>query len=232
MELYRKYQPATWYIGIIGALPDAVVPIIHPLYIPDNLIKNINHATGPIDEALQGLEPLAHPFKYLLVETKDGRTTLFCNGFLGSGGASEMPTWMAGDKLGVRTYIVRNVPNTISKDQKTGCWGSRVIEFREPEVALGVKPPTFGIHVTNDAGKWHFYRYGEKQSFENEKAYKFWRKPERFTVEMLVEYCRQLHIPVYDREFYSNKYIIIEEKARPGRSGISYQEAALKFRIV
>ena len=113
---------------------------------------------------------------------------------------------------------------------RAGAYGARVVEFRTPENPYN-QEPTFGVQVVNDAGRWCFYRFGEKRDFEDEKAYKAWRKPDRFTPEMLVKYCRELGIPVYDRDWYGNKWIVIERILRPGEEGMSYRQAAVKLRI-
>ena len=227
MNLYYKYQPVTWYIGVIEASLDAVVDAIQPLYAPPDRLRNIYHETGNIDEALVGLQPIGLSDKFLLVETKDGHTALFANAFYS---LVEMPTWTIGKNLNVSVYFVCNVPNTISRDRKFGAYGGRILEFRKPEDPYG-NEPTYRVSVINDAGKWCFERYGEKLAFEDEKAYKSFRKPNRFTVEILENYCREFGIPVYDREWYSNSRTVIERIPLSNVQGINYQEAAVKFRI-
>ena len=229
MELYRNYQPVTWNIGVIEAAPEDVARVIQPLYIPNDVLRDIRHETLSIDEGLAGMEPLGRLSKFLLIETKDGRTGLFGNSL--NPGGIELPTWYAADSLGVpSSHYVCNAPNTISKDQMSGSWGARMVEFRTPEHPYN-QEPTFGVNLVNDAGRWHFYRFGEKQPFENEKAYKARRKPDRFTVEMLVKYCRALGIPVYDRDWYSNNVIIIERISPVDAKGLTYHEAAIELRI-
>jgi hypothetical protein len=227
MELYLKYQPVTWWIGGIAAEPEDVARVIQPLYIPNKELRNIRHETGSIDEGLLALEPLGPCNKFLLMRAKDRRTVLFANTFFR---AVELPTWHASGTLGVSGWLVCNVPNTISRDHRSGAYGARVVEYRTTENPYN-QEPTFGVHVINDAGRWCFYRFGEKRDFEDQKAYKALRKPNRFTVEMLVRYCRELGIPVYDRDWYSDSWIVIEGKLRPDEHGISYEEAAVKLRI-
>lgn len=228
MELYYRYQPVTWWIGVVEAHPEEVSRVIQPLYVPNDVLNGIHRETGLVDEALAKLHPLGPPHgKFLLVKTKDGRTVMFTNTLFE---AVELPTWNAAEKLSTSAYYVCNVPNTISRDQKSGVYGGRKLEFRTPDTPFN-QEPTFGVHLVNDAGLWCFYRFGEKQGFEDEKAYKAWRKQDRFTVEMLEKYCRELSIPVYDRNWYSNNWIVIERKLQPDEKGISYKEAAVKFRI-
>ena len=228
MELYYKYQPVTWWIGVIEADPKDVARIIQPRYIPDDVLRGIRQETGFIDDALASMEPLGPPDKFLLMKTCKGHTVLFVNGFFS--GVVELPTWNAGKHLDVSAYTVHNIPNTISPDHRSGAYGARTIEFRTRQTPFN-KEPEFGVHLVNDAGKWHFDRFGAKRPFEDEKAYRSYRKTDRFTVEMLVKYCRELGIPVYDRDFYSNSWVLIERILKPGQEGITYEEAAVKFRI-
>jgi hypothetical protein len=227
MELYHKYQPVTWWIGVIETAPDEVTRVIQPLYIPNEELRDIRHETGSIDEALASMEPLGPYNKFLLMRARDGRTVLFTNTFFA---AVELPTSYAAENLGVSSYTVCNVPNTISRDERSGAYGARKVEFRTADNPI-TEEPVFGVQVMNDAGRWCFYRSGEKRDFEDHKAYKAVRKANRFTVEMLVKYCRELGIPVYDRKWYSNKWIVIEGKLRPDEHGMSYEEAAVKLRI-
>ncbi len=228
MELYYKYQPVTWYIGVVGAAVEAVADVIQPLYIPNHKLKDIRHETGTVDAAFTSTEPLGPPHgKFLLIKTKDGRTAMFTNALFE---AVLLPIWYAAEKLHTSAYYVCNVPNTISRDQRSGAYGGRKLEFRTPETPFN-QEPKFGIHLINDAGKWCFYRFGERQPFENEKAYKSFRKTERFTVEMLVAYCKELGIPVYDRDWYTDNTILIERHLRPSEHGMSYKEAQIKLRI-
>jgi hypothetical protein len=227
VELYYKYQPVTWHVGVIEAYPKAVAASIQARYIPYDELEAIYQEKGSVDKGLAALEPLACPAKFLLVETVDGRTVIFRNSWAS---VLELPIWNAAQDLKISAYHICNIPNTISRDHRSGAWGARVLEYRTPDNPYN-QEPTFGVHLVNDAGRWRFYRFGEKLDFEDQQGYKAIRKPNRFTVEMLVRYCRELGIPVYDRNWYSSKWMIIERKLRPNEKGISYQEAAAKLRI-
>jgi len=227
MELYNKYQPVTWDIGVIEATPVDVAGAIQSLYAPPERLEDICHEAITINEALLHMEPLGLADKFLLIETKCGRTVMFGNAFYSM---VQLPTWTAGENLGVSAYYVCNVPNTISKDQRSGEFGARILEYRKPEDPYGQKA-TFRIDVINDAGRWKFYRVGEKRPFEDEKAYRSFRKTDRFTVEMLVKYCRELGIPVYDRDWYSDNIITIHRTPLPDAKGLTFEEAQIELRI-
>ena len=185
MELYHKYQPVTWNMAVLDTKPEAVAEFLQANYVPERKLKAVRHCRGTIDEMLAAMEPLGSPRKYALMRTRDKRTSMFSTAFLDN---IELPTWRAAQHLAVCAYIVCDIPNTISKDQRSGKYGARVLEYRTPHTPFN-EEPAFGIHVVNDAGKWHFYRFGEKQPFEHEEAYRAFRKPNRFTREMLEEYC-------------------------------------------
>ena len=228
MDVYKQFQPVTWDVGVINASPKAVSESIQPRYIPNDELEGIYQEKKTINEGLAALEPIGCPTKFLLVESVDRRTVVFRNS---SAGVVELPIWNASGDLGVSAYYICNTPNTISKDQRSGAWGARKIEYRLPGNTI-VQEPTFGIHLINDAGRWCFYRYGEKQHFEEEQAYKVWRKTERFTEAMLIRYCEALGVPVYDRDFYTNKCIIIEGKSTKFHdTGYSYEEVTIKLHI-
>jgi hypothetical protein len=227
MELYYKYQPVTWYVGVIQAAPDAIAEVLEARYIPNHMLRTASHENGLVDKALLEMEPIGLGWKYLFIKTKDERTILFHNCF---GDELALPTWNVACDLGVSAYYVCNIPNTISKDHRSGAYGARVVEYRRAGNTI-VEEPTFGVHLINDAGRWCFYRFGEKQPFEDEKAYKSYRKTDRFTEEMLVRYCEALGIPVYDRNFYSDEWILIQGKPQGAEKGLSYAEAAVKFRL-
>ncbi|MHC5062139.1 MAG: hypothetical protein ACYTFK_13830 [Planctomycetota bacterium] len=228
MELYYKYQPVTWYIGVVEASLKDVAEAIQQKYIPYNQLEGIYQEKKTICQGLASLEPLGPPHsKFLLVETINELTAIFTNTLFDT---VALPTWSAAEELSVTGYYVCNVPNTISKDHRTGAYGGRTLEFRKPENPFGTDP-TFRIDAINDCGRWCFYRYGDKLPFENEKAYKSRRKKDRFTEEMLTDYCRALGIPVYDPDFYKDNYILVERKLRSKEHGLSYSEAAVKLRI-
>ena len=125
LDLYYKYQPVTWYVGVIEATPEDVAHVIQPLYAPPDRLCNIYNKNGTIDKALTGLQPIGLAEKFLLIETKDGRTALFGNAFYCM---VELPTWTAGKKLNVSAYFACKVPNTISRDQRSGAYGARSVD--------------------------------------------------------------------------------------------------------
>ena len=227
MELHSRYQPVAWYIGVIEASPEDVARAIQPLYAPPERLRAVRRETRTIEESLASMEPVGLGDKFLMVETKDGGTTLFGNAFFN---LLELPTWTIAESLNVSAYYVCNVPNTISRDQRSGAYGARILEFRTPSNPYN-QEPTFGVNLVNDAGKWHFYRFGKQQPFEDGKVYKSRRKTDCFTVEMLVEYCGQLGIPVYDRTWYSDNIITIYRSPLPDAKGFTYDEARLHLRI-
>ncbi|GAA4174186.1 hypothetical protein GCM10022287_17670 [Gryllotalpicola koreensis] len=67
-----------------------------------------------------------------------------------------------------------------------------------------------GIGLVQDGACWHFTLSGEQQPFEDPAAYGSRRVRERFTTEMLDEYCRALGLRVFDESFYSGEAYLVE----------------------
>ena len=229
MNLYQKFGPVTWWVGVVAADLRSVAKAIQPLYIPNDVLLGMHETESTVDTMLESLVPLGErATKFLLVKTTDGRTAVFWNGLFAGG--VEWPTWHAAQNLGVEGYVVCNVPNTISRDQKSGAWGCRTVEMRLP-ADMPPKEPTFGVHLVNDAGKWHFVRYGRAMEFENSKAYHAMRKVDRFTEQMLVDYCHSLTVPIYERGFYDDTCLLVEREHEPEKLGLNWEEAGKMLRF-
>jgi hypothetical protein len=56
------------------------------------------------------------------------------------------------------------------------------------------------ISATNDGGKWVFVETRDPLPFEQVGAYKARRVRDRFTSEMLADYCRALGVHVFESE--------------------------------
>ena len=64
------------------------------------------------------------------------------------------------------------------------------------------------ISVTNDEG-WHFDINGEPQPFEDHTAYTRTRVRDRFTSQMLAEYCLALGIDVFNAAAYGPRGVLV-----------------------
>jgi len=70
------------------------------------------------------------------------------------------------------------------------------------------------IHVAHDGSRWDFGTSGTPQPFERPEAYTARRVRDRFTSEMLEEYCKALGIDVFNPEFYGPNAVLVDSLVR------------------
>ena len=64
--------------------------------------------------------------------------------------------------------------------------------------------------MMHDEEKWIFETEGEIQPFERVEKYKAKRIQDRFTDDLLEEYCLALGIRLFDAEFYGPRGVLVE----------------------
>jgi hypothetical protein len=69
-----------------------------------------------------------------------------------------------------------------------------------------------GIWLHKECTRWDFGSTGQVQPFEQTEKYNLKRKTERFTVEMLEQYCAALGIRLFDPDFYGPDGFVIQER--------------------
>jgi hypothetical protein len=79
--------------------------------------------------------------------------------------------------------------------------------------------------MTNDISGWQFRATGNPQPFEKSDRYLAEKKAERFTSEMLDEYCHALGIDLFDESFYGPFLVF------PRPKGTSLREAQIGLGI-
>ena len=155
-----------------------------------------------LEDALRKLEPLVEPRAHLLLSTESGWTAFFSNGRHGHSGAGFGESWTC-EKLSCRGIAVSCVPHTLVNEKKhtKGVYGA--VTF----VLLGAEKKEFmtyerTIVAANDGGRWVFRSNGAPLPFEQVSRYSARRVADRFTPEMLEEYCAAFGIRLFDPAFY------------------------------
>jgi hypothetical protein len=89
------------------------------------------------------------------------------------------------------------------------------------------------ITVMNDRGEWTFETNGTVQPFEKPERYKAREIQDRFTSELLEEYCAALGIRLFDPDFYgpSGVLLTIADPLPPDFIPISLAEARERIGI-
>ncbi len=180
-----------------------------------------------LEQALLKLEPLITPHrKRLLMVTQSAWTAYFDNGI--NGGDPFTPIGYLSQQLHCRGLTVTCVPHTMISDGKEerGTYGAVQFQLFAPESRdfLNIER---SIIAMNDGGKWTFETMGEIQPFERAEQYKAKRIRDRFTPELLEEYCQALDIRLFDAEFYGPSGVLIEglDHLQAGETALTLTEA-------
>jgi hypothetical protein len=172
---------------------------------------------APLAAALQRLEPLTTPWeKELFIATNSRWVAYFNNGLRGSD--PESPIGHLATIVPCRGLVVHCTPDRSSVTAADALRIYSVVSFT-----------MFAAHQTdwlnqeraicamNDGGKWVFVDQGIPQAFENPEKYKARLIRDRFTPEMLKEYCAALDIRIFDETFYGGKTLIAKRPNQIGR---------------
>ncbi|YCK79792.1 hypothetical protein M1D89_01820 (plasmid) [Arthrobacter sp. D3-18] len=199
--LGSRWAPVTNTLSFINAPLEQAAQVWHDCYASSYPKWNIvqTEHTGTVEEHFSRLLPLAAGAKTLFLETLNPDWTLAVNNNAYTGpDLSSMLTVEYAQNRGIRSVIVMEVPHTLDRktySQWRGRYGGRRF------IVLGPGKAKTGVFLVNE-DKWVFSRGGEVLDFEDTKAYDSPRATDRFTHEMLVDYCRHLGLDPYNENFY------------------------------
>ncbi len=166
----------------------------------------------PFPEILHRLEPLTIPLlqRELLIGTASSWTAYFNNSLSGTDAFG--PVSHLCQLLKCRGAIVSCAPHTIRfKDGKADGGRFGIIRFE----LYGAEQTEWlncirSVCLASDIGGWTFQAAGQVQPFEQVERYAARRKTDRFTAEMLEEYCLALGIRYFDPGYYQGGSILFE----------------------
>lgn len=222
-----ELAPITYAWGFIEAPLQSVRDAFHKWR--SALYKNVTTLSfrSSLREALLQLQPLTvPPRKELLMETSSSWTAYFDNSI--QGGDPFPPISYMAEYLKCRSLAVTCVPHTLKSEDKDakGTYGAVQFELFAPE------PTEFlnyerSISAANDGGHWVFNATGTVQPYEKLAQYQAPRIRDRFTPEMLEEYCASLGIKLFDGDFYGSEAILVEidDPARRDLRRLTLREA-------
>jgi hypothetical protein len=167
------------------------------------------NVTGSLGELLSELEPLTsgvRPRNLLLATASQEWTAYFDCGLRGGDPVST---------IGHLTYAlqchgiaIRAVPHTIGTQlERPGRYGSVQFELFGPLMTDFINYVRT-ISVAHDGTRWRFDAAGTVQDFERPEAYRARTVRDRFTSEMLAEYCLALGVRPFDVDFYGDGILI------------------------
>jgi hypothetical protein len=204
-----EFAPLTYAIGFIEAPLRLVGDAFYKWRSSHCKKVTTSSFSSSLAEALINLPPLiVPPRKALLLQTDSQWTAYFDNGT--NGGDPFPPMSYLAEHLKCRGLAVTCVPHTLKSEHKDarGTYGAVQFELFAPE------PREFlnyerSISAANDGGHWVFNATGTVQPYEQTDRYAAPGISDRFTPEMLEDYCRALGIKVFDQGFYGPEAVLI-----------------------
>ncbi len=219
--LSERFAPVTSSIGFLQAPLDEVAKAVEEwrrsLY--DHV--SIDRLDGSMADMFRRLEPLtggARP-RELMVGAKSGWSAYFDNSLRGTDAVSAvgyLSTAMACQGLAITA-----VPHTVGRPNvRAGRLGAVQFELFGPlrtEFANYVRT----VSTTHDGSRWRFLATGTEQAFEDPSAYARRRIRDRFTSDMLEQYCRALDVDPFNQHFYGPDAVFVESSVPMAQSGAS-----------
>jgi len=200
--LDNELAPLTFEWGFIEAPADAVRSAY--LRWQKTILQTVTvvPVNLPLADALRQLEPLDNGSqRVLFLSTMAGWTACFDNGVRGGN-----PSTFVGElaqQMKCRGVACGCIPNTLTRGDvgKLGTWGAVKFTLFAPEKRAFLNIER-SVSVINDVRGWDFNSIGNVQDFEQVERYAATKIADRFTPEMLEDYCRALGIDLFDEHFY------------------------------
>lgn len=216
-----KIAPITSRIGLIEATPSNTLQTMTDWMSEIRDITEIEHLDCDLGASWRRLTPLSitEITKHLIVQTTEPSwTAVFDN--LARGGNQATTVSVLSRVLQTRGLVVISVPEGKPNNHLSNRWGSE--QFRL--VGLDGQDSRW-IALTQDGNRWRFGAGGEVQDFEQTTRYGARRVKDRFTSEMISDYCRSLGVDVFNPEFYAGPSELISLRKTSKYPGVSLAEA-------
>lgn len=231
--LENRLAPITFSFGFIKSPAESVAETLL------NRTKNF-HPTAYIitlenslEAALRSLLPLTGlKRRELVMPTKSPWTAYFDN--IGRGGDAFPAVSYVCDVLQVQGISVSCIANTKTRDHaRKGAYGAVSFTLYAPHKTDFVNIER-AIAAANDGGRWVFRESGKIQPFENTERYQSKRIADRFTSEMLEQYCSAFGIRLFEASFYGPGGLLlnVSDPLPNGHPGWSLAEAREYYGLV
>lgn len=207
--LENRFAPITFAWALFEAPLDRVREAIVTWRREHNTDVEWHSIEAPLSNALRFLEPLTTlRRRELLLSTKSSWTACFDNSARGGdpfGTASHLAL-----AIKCRSLAVQCVPHTLQSERQeaAGTYGAVTFELFAPEQREWLNYER-AVAVGNDGGRWVFRAEGKPLPFERTDRYKNRKIKDRFTPELLEEYCAALGIRLFDDGFYGPNGVLV-----------------------
>jgi hypothetical protein len=231
--LNDRFAPITSTMGFIETdLQNAVGGFLRwqePIQAPRGVVLGTRVIAGDLSSAVSALPPLTsvEARRFLFVPTAGSWVAFLDNGYRGTDATGPM-AYLA-RTLGCRALRVVAVPHHEPR-RENGAWrgryGATILDLFGAEVR-NHSNTIRSITMMNDGGKWTFDELGDPLPFEDREAYKARRVRDRFPLELLARYLKQLGLEPFDEQFYGAQAVLVEKHGpcAPALQQYSLEEA-------
>jgi hypothetical protein len=202
--LAGRLDPLTFSIGFVEAPLQQIAESIHRDHLRFSPEACLQALSGSLEAMLHTLEPLTVPaYRTLIVGTHSNWTAYFLNHI--NGDDLLLQVSLTAEALGCRGVVATKKADIADSpaDDVEGLAGSVSFALFGPGEA-----ESFNLVrkiMVENYRKWTFETIGSPQPFEDTNQYKKRKVQERFTPEMLDQYCEAMGIQLADEKFYSSE---------------------------
>ena len=176
--------------------------------------------SGSLTDLVRHLEPLTggSAARELLVSTRSRTWTAFFDCSL-TGTDANAAVGQLCLRLGCTGVAITAVPHTLGTGLETqGRYGAVQMTLYGPLKTDWLNQVRC-ISVAHDGNRWRFDADGTEQDFETPSAYTRRKIRDRFTTDMLAEYCAALGIEPFDEAFYGPSGVLVTSDAPTAPDG-------------
>jgi hypothetical protein len=159
--------------------------------------------SASLAEALARLSP-GNGTDELLMETQSPWVAIFN----GSSDPSS-PVHYIATKMPCRGLLVDCTEDTYDAKTRQGQPGGVQMTISEGPADSTIYATRRAISATNQCGSWDWHEYGERLTFEQPEHYQARRVRDRFTAQLLEQYCAAMGIRVFDPSFYGPRCALL-----------------------
>lgn len=202
-----RLAPITSEIGFVEAdcslATEAFVNWQSPIQKARGVSVTRRQVSGCLEDVLQALLPLTavERRRFLFVPTASPWVAYFDNGYRGTD-AMSVVSYLA-KLIKCRGLRVVAVPDTVQGESASarGRYGATILEVYGPHDTEFLNYIR-SISVANDGGRWGFHQAGTPLPFEDTTRYEAPRTRQRFTLDLLEGYLKELGLSPFDEDFY------------------------------
>ncbi|MHC2186359.1 hypothetical protein ACVLV4_002017 [Rathayibacter agropyri] len=210
-----RFAPITSRMGFVRAPADAVARAYYEWARESGTVGTITEVAGGLSDSASLMEPLefGSPHKSLVFGTAHSEWSAFVkNGAQGTDPSG--PTAVLGQRLHTDSLYISCIPPCPPGDERARL-GARKFVVHRPALDRTARLAEIirMVAVIQDS-RWTFHTSGDPLPFEEVSAYTNRRIADRFTPEMLADYCAAYGLRPFDDDFFPGPSYLIERERK------------------